>query len=105
MLRNLNCTIPVGKTTAIVGASGSGKTTLLKLLLGFYKPTAGTVTVDGLDISTIDTNDWLKSFGVVMQSGYIFSSSILENIALADETPDREKKPSKPPALHASTIS
>lgn len=91
VLRNLNCTIPVGKTTAIVGASGSGKTTLLKLLLGFYKPTAGTVTVDGLDISTIDTNDWLKSFGVVMQSGYIFSSSILENIALADETPDREK--------------
>ena len=41
VLKNINCTLPQGKTTAIVGASGSDKTTLLKLLLKFYEPTKG----------------------------------------------------------------
>ncbi len=64
--QKLNCTPSLWeRPQPSWGQAAAEKRLWLKLLLGFYKPTAGTVTVDGLDISTIDTNDWLKSFGVV----------------------------------------
>lgn len=79
------------KVTAIVGASGSGKTTLIKLMLGFYKPQQGNIFVKGQNIAETDSDEWLKHCGVVMQSGYIFSGTVLENIALSDSTPDEAK--------------
>ncbi len=51
VLKNISCTIPEGKTTAIVGASGSGKTTLVKLLLKFHKQTEGSILIDSDDLN------------------------------------------------------
>ena len=88
VLQNINLLIPGGKVTAIVGASGSGKTTLLKLLLGFYPPDEGQVLLGGKALSQYSDSYWRSQCGVVMQEGYIFSDSILSNIAIKDEDPD-----------------
>lgn len=86
VLKNINLEIPVGKTTAIVGASGSGKTTLLKLILGFYYPERGDVFLDHYKMNDINLDTWRDKCGVVMQDGRIFSGSIAENIAFSSES-------------------
>ncbi|MEL6924270.1 MAG: peptidase domain-containing ABC transporter, partial [Bacteroidota bacterium] len=91
VLRDINLHIPEGKTTAIVGTSGSGKTTLLKLLLHFYEPTRGSITVGDLSLSNINDRLWRKRCGVVMQDGFIFSDTIARNIALGEEIIDEKK--------------
>lgn len=90
-LKDIQLFIPKGKVTAIVGASGSGKTTLLKLLLGFYYPQQGTVSLDNNNINTVELDSWRKKCGVVMQDGKIFSGTVAENIAMADEQPNLER--------------
>ena len=74
-LSGVSLDIAEGKTTAIVGVSGSGKTTLLKLLLGYYAPEAGTITVGGQPISNYDPQWWRSRVGVVMQDGVVFSET------------------------------
>ncbi|WP_052599116.1 peptidase domain-containing ABC transporter [Aureispira sp. CCB-QB1] len=91
VLNNINLTIPAGKTTAIVGASGSGKTTLLKLLLGFYEPINGKISVAKTPLSSIDKRYWRSLCGTVMQDGYIFSDTIAQNIAESDTSIDYKK--------------
>ncbi|MFM7429118.1 MAG: peptidase domain-containing ABC transporter, partial [Flammeovirgaceae bacterium] len=88
VLDNINITIPYGKITVIVGASGSGKTTLLKLLLKFYQPTSGKISLGDIDLRHIKSNEWRRKCGVVMQDGFIFSETIMNNISLADEKID-----------------
>ncbi|MEE1298103.1 MAG: peptidase domain-containing ABC transporter [Muribaculaceae bacterium] len=88
VLKDINITIPQGKVTAIVGCSGSGKSTLLKLMLGFYIPQKGDIYAGKYNMSDIDTDNWISRCGVVMQNGFIFSGTILENIALSDSKPD-----------------
>lgn len=87
VLNDITLQIPHGTTIALVGESGCGKTSLIKLLLGFYPIAKGTILVNGLSLSQISTDAWLECCGAVLQNGYIFSGSILENIALnsADE--------------------
>lgn len=82
VLKNINLTIPAGKTTAIVGSSGSGKSTLMKLLLRFYEPSAGKIIVGSDNINTLFFSVWRNNIGVVMQEGKIFSDTIANNIAL-----------------------
>ena len=82
VLEDIELKIPAGKTTAIVGMSGSGKTTLIKLLLKFYNPQKGHVSVGAARLSTIASRTWRESVGTVMQDGYIFSETIAQNIAL-----------------------
>ena len=77
-------TIPEGKVTAIVGTSGSGKTTLIKLLLGYYTPVSGRITVGGEDLCRFNLRWWRGQCGAVMQEGYLFSESIARNIAVDD---------------------
>lgn len=91
VLKNINLNIPVGKTTAIVGASGGGKTTLMKLLLLFYEPTSGTIKINQDDLLQISPLSWRKNCGVVMQDGYIFADTIERNIATEDINIDKEK--------------
>jgi len=86
VLKNINLTIPRGKTTAIVGTSGSGKTTLIKLLLGFYSPSKGSIKIGNDDLNNIYQKVWRKDCGVVLQEGYIFSDTIANNIAESDDT-------------------
>jgi ATP-binding cassette subfamily B protein len=91
VLDGIDLIIPKGKVTAIVGSSGSGKTTLMKLLLKFYRPTTGKITVEGEDLVYINAVDWRKKCGAVFQDGFIFSDTISQNIALADEQTDSKK--------------
>jgi ATP-binding cassette subfamily B protein len=88
LLKNINLNIPKGKTTAIVGSSGSGKSTLLKLLLKFYEPDSGNITCGNLKLSNISHSSWRKNCGVVMQESFIFSDSILKNIAVGETIVD-----------------
>lgn len=90
-LENINITFPIGKQTAIVGASGSGKTTLIKLMLGFYHPTQGEITVNGANLGYLNFDFWRKRCGVVMQEGVIFSETIARNIAVGDGEIDRAR--------------
>jgi ATP-binding cassette subfamily B protein len=90
VLNNINLTIPQGKVTAIVGTSGSGKTTLVKLLLGFYPPVSGTIKVGQADLALYRQSWWRDKCGAVMQDGFIFSDTIANNIALADDEIDKE---------------
>lgn len=90
-LDDISIDIPHGKTTAIVGASGSGKTTLIKLLLGYYPPQTGTITVDGTNLEEMEKRSWRSRCGVVMQDGVIFSESIARNIAVADGDIDNDR--------------
>lgn len=91
VIKDLSTSIPHNRVTAIVGASGSGKTTLIKLMLGFYAPQLGDIRVGNIDLSNVNNDIWLRHCGVVMQNGYIFSGSVLDNIALSAQTPDLSK--------------
>lgn len=89
VLKNIDLTINPGEVVAIVGQSGSGKTTLAKLLVGFYPPTEGKISIDGYDLALIDKEYYRAQVGYVMQSNLLFSGTIAENIAAGDENPDR----------------
>jgi subfamily B ATP-binding cassette protein HlyB/CyaB len=91
VLENLTLDVKPGELVAIVGRSGSGKTTLAKLLVGFYLPTEGRLTVDGYDMNVIDKEHYRAQVGYVMQSNLLFSGTIAENIASGDESPDRRR--------------
>jgi len=91
VLENIDLEIKPGELVAIVGRSGSGKTTLAKLLVGFYTPTEGKLTVDGYDINVIDKEYYRAQVGYVMQSNLLFSGTIAENIASGDDSPDRRR--------------
>lgn len=91
VLDGISLKIPQGKVTAIVGASGSGKTTLVKLLLGYYSPNEGQITVGGEHMERFNLVWWRSICGAVMQDGYVFSDSIARNIAVSDDEIDIER--------------
>lgn len=91
VLDKIDLVIPADKVTAIVGASGSGKTTMLKMMLGFYAPVEGEVTLAGKKISRYSASCWRRECGTVMQEGYVFSDTIANNIGVSDEIPDMRR--------------
>lgn len=91
VLKNVSLEIPANKVTAIVGTSGSGKSTLVKLILGFYKPITGEISLGGVPLGNFSQQQWRKHCGVVMQEGFIFSDTIAGNIGIGDDIPDFEK--------------
>lgn len=93
VLKNVNCIIPAGKTTAIVGASGSGKTTLMKLLLKFYEPTKGSINIGSVDLNNINNDFWRLNCGAVMQDTFMFNDTIAGNISESEQNEiiDRDK--------------
>lgn len=91
VLEKINLNIAPGQLVAIVGQSGSGKTTLAKLLVGFYPPTDGVMTIDGYDSAAVDKEYYRTQIGYVMQSNLLFSGTIAENIASGDDNPDRNR--------------
>lgn len=99
VLDNLTMTIPANKVTAIVGTSGSGKTTLMKLLLKFYEPNSGAISLvdesleqaSGTELKNITQKAWRNHIGTVMQEGYIFSDTIANNIAIGVDRVDKQR--------------
>ena len=91
VLNNINLDILEKKVTAIVGTSGSGKTTLVKLMLGFYPPASGKIKVGDTDLTNFSQQWWRTKVGAVMQDGFIFSDTIVNNIVVGDEQIDKEK--------------
>jgi len=79
-IEGLNLEIKPGETVALVGPSGAGKTTMLQLLLRFYDPQIGKVTIDGIDIGKTDPTDFRKYLSFVPQETIIFADTIAENI-------------------------
>lgn len=89
-LSDIHVTLPEKSTIAIVGATGAGKTTLTNLLLNFYIPTAGRITVGDTDLSQISIDEIHRHIGVLPQQPMIFTGSILENIAFGHPGVPRE---------------
>ncbi len=79
-LENLSITLKAGDAVAFAGPSGSGKTTLLKLIVGLYRPTKGTITVNGIDSEQVDYQQFRKRIGYVSQDTQLFSGTIKENL-------------------------
>ncbi|KKP47900.1 MAG: ABC transporter transmembrane region [Candidatus Woesebacteria bacterium GW2011_GWA1_33_30] len=80
-IKKLNLTIKAGESVAFVGRSGSGKTTITKLLMRFFDPTGGEITIDGIDIKDFLKTDLRSFFGVVPQEAVLFNNTIGYNIA------------------------
>ncbi|MGW3040916.1 ABC transporter ATP-binding protein [Kitasatospora sp. NPDC001159] len=81
VLSDVNLHIPAGQTVALVGETGAGKSTLVKLVARFYDATAGTVRVDGVDLTHYDLARYRHHLGVVPQESYLFAGTIREAIA------------------------
>lgn len=90
-LKNLTLSIPAGTSLALVGPSGSGKSTVASMLLGFYEPETGSVSVDGHDLRAIDRRSLRSHMGVVSQDVVLFADSIAANIAWGDDVIDMKR--------------
>jgi subfamily B ATP-binding cassette protein MsbA len=86
VLKNVNLTIPKGKTVALVGQSGSGKSTLADLLPRFYDLEEGEVLIDGINVKDLKLKSLRRLMGNVNQDPILFNASIAENIAFGLET-------------------
>ena len=80
VLKNISCEVPKGTSLAIVGPSGSGKSTFVKLLLRFYDPTEGKISLGGKNIKFFQQSSLRRSIGVVPQDTVLFNESIGYNI-------------------------
>ena len=85
LLKNLSLNINKGERVGIKGASGVGKTTLFNLILGLYRPTAGSIYIDGEELNDSNIRQWQNSIGYVSQSVFITDGSLVENIAFGYE--------------------
>ena len=91
VLQHINLDIHKGKTIALVGQSGSGKTTLADLLPRFYDPTAGRITIDGVDIKNLKTFDLRALMGNVNQEAILFNDTFYNNITFGVESATMEE--------------
>ncbi|MBS1160354.1 MAG: transporter related [Proteobacteria bacterium] len=83
LYKNLSLTLKPGHLTVLMGPSGCGKSTLAKLLLGFYQPNEGLITLDGKDIRHLAANELRQTFGVVPQETVLFAGTLYDNLVMA----------------------
>lgn len=88
VLRDLSFTLPAGETWALVGPTGSGKTTIVSLLLRFYEPQRGRITIDGVDIRAMRQQDLRRHIGMVLQDIYLFPGDLTANLTLGTAATD-----------------
>jgi ATP-binding cassette subfamily B protein len=81
-VRDITLELPAGRTVAIVGENGAGKTTLVKLLTGLYRPQAGRILADGVDICHLDEDEWRGRIAVIFQDFIHYAFTAAENIGL-----------------------
>lgn len=91
VLEEFSLTVRKGETVGIKGVSGGGKTTLFNLLLGFYPPTKGQITVDGTALTADNLREWHNIVGYVPQNVFVMDSTIAENVAMGDPAADRKR--------------
>ena len=80
VIEDISFDSPAGSVTALVGSSGSGKTTIAGLSASFLVPQEGTISIDGVDLSTVTLDSFRAQLGVVMQDDFLFEGTIRENI-------------------------
>lgn len=80
VLNNVSFKAAAGDTFAIVGPTGAGKTTIINLISRFYNLNSGCITIDGIDISTVQIKSLRKQMGVMLQDSFLFSGTIMDNI-------------------------
>lgn len=102
VLNNISFSIPKGKKVALVGASGSGKSTIAKLLLKYYEPETGEITIDGIDINEYKNASLRQAISYVPQGIELFSKSIYDNIRVSKQnaTLDEVKEAAKAVGAH-----
>lgn len=102
VLNGISFTIPKGKKVALVGASGSGKSTIAKLLLKYYTPEEGEITIDGVDIEEYSNQSLRKAISYVPQTIELFSKSIYDNIRISsmNATLEEVKEAAKAAGAH-----
>lgn len=91
-LDDISFTMKQGEKFALVGINGAGKTTIVNLICGFYRPTKGTILVNGKDLLSLDMEDYRKYLAVVFQETVATSYSIIENITCAPKEQWNEEK-------------
>ncbi|GAB3743420.1 ABC transporter ATP-binding protein [Microlunatus parietis] len=83
-LRGIDLRLPAGSTVAVVGDNGAGKTTLVKLLTGLYLPTDGKISIDGVDLATLDPESWRRRTSAGFQDHARFELPLREAIGIGD---------------------
>ncbi len=103
LLKNVNINVEPGKTVAIVGPTGCGKTTLINLLMRFYDPNNGTISVDEVNTQDVTRQSLRQNFGMVLQDTWLKSGTIADNIRLgkADATDDEIIEAAKKAHAHS----
>ena len=101
-LNHISFTIPQGKKVALVGSSGSGKSTITKLLLKYYEPESGTISVDGVDLDEYSNASVRRCISYVPQNVELFSKTIFENIRISrpEATLDQVREAAKKADAH-----
>ena len=79
-----------GESLGIIGSTGSGKSTVIKLLLRFYEPDSGRITLDGRDLRSYTRDELAKKLGVVIQNDFLMADSVMENIRFGRDISDDE---------------
>lgn len=80
IIRNFSVDVQPGSQVAVVGPTGAGKTTIINLLMRFYEPDSGYITIDGIPISEMKRSDVRGLFGMVLQDTWLFSGTVAENL-------------------------
>ncbi|ETJ06741.1 MAG: putative xenobiotic-transporting ATPase [Actinomyces urogenitalis DORA_12] len=91
LITDLNLTVEPGQTVAIVGPTGAGKTTLVNLLLRFYDPQSGTISLDGVDTRDVARGELREQIGMVLQDTWLFEGTIRENITFGAASASQEQ--------------
>ncbi|MFN8620792.1 MAG: ABC transporter ATP-binding protein [Chloroflexota bacterium] len=104
LIDDLDLVVEPGETIAIVGPTGAGKTTLVNLLLRFYELDGGRITIDGVDTREMRRDDLRRMFGMVLQDTWLFSGTIMENIAYGKPGASEERIMAAAQAAHVDHV-
>ena len=89
-LENISFTLNKGESLGIIGPTGCGKTTVINLLMRFYDPDQGSITIDGRDVKSYEKDELRQKFGVVFQNDMVFNDSIKNNIDFGRDIPQEK---------------
>ena len=91
LLRGLSLHIAPGETIALLGPNGAGKTAMINLLMRYYRPQSGSISLDGSDIGELPVTELRRQIGLVPQSAFLFNGTIRDNIAFGADSPGEER--------------